>query len=373
MKLVPGYIPAIDTLRFFAFLFVFLLHISSLPGLHYLQIYFSINYISGVDFFFTLSGFLITYLISIEKNNTGTINGKNYFFRRSLRIWPLYFLGAGIGFLNVFVTRHFHIGQSDGYSPNPLFTFTFLENYRMIWLDNFPNGAPLRVLWSICVEEHFYLLWFLVFFIVPMRFFKRTLLFLWAIGILYRIWFIATLPNKVYTDIDVISKLDYFSAGGICGLLLIENGEKIKSFITRIPLISKCLIWAAIFGLFHIPEIISGHQLGGIILTTLGAVLYSFVLIAAISTNWFGCNTHSSLAYLGRISYGLYVFHTIILVCLYALANRIGLSLENSFYSIVFAFTALSLTIASSILSFKYFESPFLRLKAKYPMLSKQT
>ena len=123
-----------------------------------------------VSFFFVLSGFLITYIILEEKETTGKLNLSSFFIRRILRIWPLYYLMVAIAFLTPYLLSRFNISYSnEGYSPNWLWTILFLENYKMIITDSFPNVSPLRVMWSLCVEEHFYIVWGLALWKVKMK------------------------------------------------------------------------------------------------------------------------------------------------------------------------------------------------------------
>ena len=89
--------------------------------------------------------------------------------------------------------------------------------------DNFPNGAPLRVFWSLCVEEHFYILWLIIFKYIPL---KRILMLLFSfivVGIIYRHFSSLIYNNRQIIAVDLIANLDYFSAGGIIGLIMIVH------------------------------------------------------------------------------------------------------------------------------------------------------
>ena len=117
----------------------------------------------GVDFFFTLSGFLITYLLLRERERSGRIDLKAFYMRRILRIWPLYFLVLGIGFVVLGVLVPALLGQTYFQFPNVwtgflLFVF-FLPNLAV---SLYPVGL-LTPLWSIGIEEQFYLAWAPVF------------------------------------------------------------------------------------------------------------------------------------------------------------------------------------------------------------------
>ncbi|MCX6256393.1 MAG: acyltransferase [Bacteroidia bacterium] len=156
---------SIDAFRFFAFLKVFISHFPydlDNPVIKFLKQGGGI----GVAFFFVLSGFLITYILVNEKFHTGKINAKSFFLRRILRIWPIYFLLLLFLYLvpNWILTNIGYIGS--GYHCDWFYSFSFTENYRMIYLDAMPGIVPLGVIWSLCIEEHFYILWFFVILIL---------------------------------------------------------------------------------------------------------------------------------------------------------------------------------------------------------------
>ena len=91
-----------------------------------------------------LSGFLITYIILEEKQRTGMFKIKNFFVRRILRIWPLFYLMILVAFLTPYLAHliGFNI-SNEGYKPNWLMSGLFLENYKMMITNTLPNTSPL--------------------------------------------------------------------------------------------------------------------------------------------------------------------------------------------------------------------------------------
>ncbi len=161
---------SLDALRFFAFLKVYLLHIpihGDFPIFSFIKSGGGI----GVSFFFVLSGFLITYLLVFEKQKTGKINIKNFLVRRSLRIWPLFYLMVIMVFLLPYEFKEligFHM-TPNGYEFDWKYSFSFLENYKALLMDAPPKTTPLSVFWSLCIEEHFYIFWLILLSLTPVK------------------------------------------------------------------------------------------------------------------------------------------------------------------------------------------------------------
>src|SRR5690606_26053441 len=154
------YFNNLDSLRFVAFSFVFISHLGApfiFESTHHLAF---LNFIfqhgrTAVSFFFVLSGFLITYLLIKEKYETSKINLKAFYIKRIFRILPLYFLVCIIGFLltplltgeipNESVLQHLILGAN--------------FNQIDLSINHVKNSMVLAPLWSIAIEEQFYLIW----------------------------------------------------------------------------------------------------------------------------------------------------------------------------------------------------------------------
>lgn len=132
------------------------------------------NMALGVTMFFIISGFLITYLLMLEKQQFKNINVGKFIIRRSLRIWPLYYLAIILGYFLVVNGKFSH--------PNYLANLFFLNNFNAI--NTLQWQFPFAHFWSICVEEHFYLVWPLILFFIPVK----------------RIWVVAVLLVLISKD-----------------------------------------------------------------------------------------------------------------------------------------------------------------------------
>jgi peptidoglycan/LPS O-acetylase OafA/YrhL len=173
------YYPELDALRFSAFLLIFLRHTvphrmgdyaGNFPvGIAEVLVSATNMLGCGLPLFFFLSAFLITELLAREKLKTDTVKIRDFYVRRSLRIWPLYFLGIFIG-VAVAIAAKFSGTSADYGTSRMLVMYLALSGN---WY--FARGAtawssnPMTPLWSISVEEQFYLFWPAVIRFAPDR------------------------------------------------------------------------------------------------------------------------------------------------------------------------------------------------------------
>src|ERR1700688_3352464 len=159
----PFYRPELDVLRFFAFLGVYVVHIVDYP-IEFLEQHHVPHTLAqatmamatggayGVDVFFILSAYLITELLLREKETMGHLNVPAFYLRRVLRIWPLYFLALLIAAYVPFFNPHGEFG------PRYVTAFLlFMGNWSFVWFGWITSVAV--PLWSVSVEEQFYLFW----------------------------------------------------------------------------------------------------------------------------------------------------------------------------------------------------------------------
>lgn len=343
-----------DSLRFLSFLLVFLRH-SPVPEDSILY-YFSHEGGIGVSFFFVLSGFLITYILILEKiNNQGKVSLKKFFKRRILRIWPLYYAMVLFAMCTPFILNFFNISYSnEGYQPNWLFTLTFLENYVAMFTRELPNVAPLTVIWSLCVEEHFYIFWGLAFYFISLKnipkLFAGCIIFSFLMQTVYEKYDLNTL--------DLFTNIHYFAFGAIPAYIFVFRKDIIEK-LEQIPAVYKYLYAVAVLAVIVIvanTSVIPDLKLSSLLFSILFSLLILFTLG---DKNIFKISDKSILAKLGKYTYGLYLFHT---VCI-SLFVKIGNKLELGWIEI----TLLSFvsTILFSVLSYHLFEKQFLKLKNK--------
>lgn len=341
-----------DSLRFLSFLLVFLRH-SPVPEDSMLY-YFSHEGGIGVSFFFVLSGFLITYILILEKiNNQGKIPLKKFFKRRILRIWPLYYAMVIFAMCTPFILGFFNISYSNqGYQPNWFFTLTFLENYVAMFTRQLPNVAPLTVIWSLCVEEHFYIFWGLAFYFISLKNVPKLLvgciIFSFIMQIVYEKCEINTL--------DLFTNIHYFAFGAIPAYLFVFKKNIIEK-LSLIPAVYKYLYAVSIIGVIVIvsnTNLIPDLKVSSLLFSVLFSGLILFTLG---EKNVFKISDKSILAKLGKYTYGLYLIHTI---CI-SLFIKIGSKYDMNW--IVITLLSFVSTVIFSALSYHLFEKQFLKLK----------
>lgn len=343
-----------DSLRFLSFLLVFLHH-SPVSKDSFLR-YFAKEGGIGVSFFFVLSGFLITYILIVEKINAhGKIDLKKFFARRILRIWPLYYAMVLFAMFTPFVLDFFHISYSDeGYEPNWFLTFTFLENYMQMWTGEFPNVSPLNVIWSLCIEEHFYIFWGLAFYWMSLKNIPKLLLgcisFSFVMQAVYQHYGIITL--------DLFTNIHYFAFGGIPAYIFVFRKDIIKK-LELIPAVYKYLYALSVLAIIVLmanTRIISDPKITSFLLS----VLFSGLILSTLGTkNVFKISDKSILAKLGKYTYGLYLLHTIFIM----LFVKTGYTFQWNW--VVIVFLSFISSVFFSILSYHLFEKQFLKLKNK--------
>ena len=376
----------LDVVRFWAFFAVFVFHafrvypaVISLPMGHVL---FGASLITketgrfGVDLFFTLSAFLITSLLVSEKEDTGKLHLWRFYVRRMLRIWPLYF---AVAFTMFGLAAWLHEPELHSY----FWPFVLLApNWAWVML-----GTPhvqhamflsLMVFWSLGMEEQFYLIW-------PLLMRKSTLLGLrkaaWGMLALSAIVRMICWANDVPHPGIYANTLAHLDPIGVGVLIAAEWAAfdrtqpgaslRLRSLAHPIALLAGIALfflggWMSVSGGINGPLFV----FFGYPAVAWGGYLVLFHTLLNLRPESAGL-AFRKLAYLGKISYGLYVFHGFVMVLTQPLAQWITRSREG-YWEMGFGqmgvnfLLALAGTILLAHLSFTYYESHFLRMKSKF-------
>jgi len=368
------YRPELDALRFFAFLCVFSFHrmdyVPTDPVLH--PWLFRIGNIGpfGVPVFFLLSAFLITELLLRERERTGKIHIKAFYVRRILRIWPLYF----VAFFGLALLNHFVPGVGTG-DPFAWLAFTFFAGNWYILHHGWIAGA-VDPLWSISVEEQFYIVIPVLAAFVGRR--AVAIVSFALLGIAYVTVLLYALhptvgDNGEWTNSFV--QFQFFSAGTLIALLLRGRLIRLPVWARGLGFVLGFACWFTALLRFKVqswePHPTPSGAIVGWFLVLAGAVILFLSTLGMplrMVPRW--------LAYLGRISYGLYVVHSLVFFLTFEKAiphlrrTFPGLALPPALRDYFWTLIVLALSIALASLSFHYFERPFLRLKKRFTFVA---
>ena len=376
--------PELDALRFLAFLLVFLHHASPRdPALyeHYVssetaRVLTSIAdcFGYGLSLFFFLSAFLITELLTREKQRLGTVRIKDFYIRRLLRIWPLYFAGIAIG-IAVAAAGRFSGSTADLGSWPMLATYVglcgnwFFARDGVEWSDN-----PMTPLWSISIEEQFYLFWPWLVRALPRNAMLAACAGLMAIAMAVEFDLgqsHASADTVVWANTFV--QFEMFGAGAALSLLLRGGAPKFGGVARAALAIGSAALWFVSVDWFqakYAGPAQSGFSLiVGYLLIAAGCAGLMLALLGVRRT------LPASLLYLGQISFGLYVFHLLAIEVSFGLERSItaALGLQGAAHvaaGLAAAALALGITIAMAGVSYRNLETPFLRLKERFSVIA---
>lgn len=359
------YFPNLDGLRFVAVLLVIIHHIEQLKSIfgipnHWDSPFVQIIGEQGVVLFFVLSGFLITYLMLEEEKWTGTIKVGNFYLRRILRIWPLYFLIVFIALailpqIPMFVLPGFdhEYVYRDWLKKVLLFLF-FLPNLVSPLAGIVPFAAQT---WSIGTEEQFYLAWPMVMKNIKKHRIALMLLIIFGYIFVARALYSSRtdfLPYKGYFNTFwLVFNIDCMAIGGFFAILLHSKHKLLKYFNNNY--------------VFYASLVLVSYMLSkGINIQHL--YKESYALFFGLLILNFAANPDIRISletafikYLGKISYGLYMYHPIAIVAILTLLRSVGGLNDYVIYPL-----SLALSIGIAALSYEYFESFFLKLKTNY-------
>jgi peptidoglycan/LPS O-acetylase OafA/YrhL len=308
----------------------------------------------GVDVFFLISGFLITYLLLEEKKTNSRISIGKFLIRRSLRIWPLYFLVIAIGPVLVSWLQE----------PTPNYTWNlfFIGNFDVIFSQKWLY--PFSHLWSICIEEHFYLVWPFIIAWVPVKRLMTVFLTLIMLSIGFRMYAWAHFDQGwYYVFAHTLSRMDVLVIGAIGGYF--HSLSPIKINLSRLQ---RLLVLCTLITVFCLEPIVQWDSL-----IMVGFKKYIYVGLTALLMLDYLFNPNfkrflkpnSIFHYLGKVSYGIYMFgNLILLIIVKKIMLKFGITDLWVFLGIVILLSTLV-----PIVSYELFERPFLKLSARFRVM----
>ncbi len=334
----------------------------------------------GVDLFFVLSGFLITGILFDSKTKGRFF--QTFYMRRILRIFPLYygFLALFFVALAFFVSRE---GRSGSILNEQIWYWTYLVNVRFS-MNGWPDYPIIGHFWSLAVEEQFYLVWPFVVFAFGRRTLMQICLWCCAIALALRIYVATSGAASVSAFVLTPCRMDALLGGGFLALYLRgdpeQTAETLRAWLRWWPVPAL-----AVVAMFFWRDGLNPHQ--DPIVYTGGLTLIAVLGIAVVAKSLLTTNetllgrffVDARLRFLGRYSYGLYVYHHVVIFALrrdagytaYGISQRFGVP-ELIGQLGVFVIAG-AVTIAVALLSWYLWESPILRLKRLFPYVEQRT
>ena len=366
VRTVPKHFPALDGLRGFALLYVFLAHYGGGKHGSY-RVVRAIGFVcdagwTGVTLFFLLSGFLITGLLWDAKGERHW--ARNFYLRRALRIWPLYYGTLLALFLwPLFDPRYdFHsVGSAvlihAAYLQNvPVYNWKWKQVPLPFWLEHY---------WTLAVEEQFYLLWPVLLWCAKTR---RQALILCLSTVVFSVLFSVynlTLPNPpgMWRSLPV--------HGGELGLgagLALAFRSRYWLQVKRAAQVFGVVgIVAFVAGMASLPQRESIFRFGATDGLAAATLAYAGLLVSVLEPGpWQRLGSVRPLRWLGGISFGAYVFHLLPVTGYNELVHWMTGRQDGDF---IFDLTRIAvvalITLGVAWVSFHYYERPFLKLKQR--------
>ena len=364
MKESAKHVPALDGIRGFAALSIFIVHYAG--GTH--QFMGPLRYWvepinfgwAAVSLFLVLSGYLIS---GILWDSIGTPNWwRRFYWRRSLRIFPLYYLALLIA-IGYTISSHGFRSILPGVLPY----FVYLQNVPPIYpiLAKFPDVRSLSHFWSLAVEEQFYFIWpFVLAWLYPNADRARKVcLLVWLLSFAFRVAIFATGAGHLWAIAFLAGRAGELSLGAYLALVVRDPVLKERLFgrarwIFGISLLSVIVVSVATSsaGLESMGMATIGVGINAFLFASLIALGLRPGLVASIfEMDW--------LRWLGRVSYGVYVYHILLGHTFDWITYRIFPGAGREVHFLLLFFVAASGTLTVATLSYYFFELRFLRLR----------
>jgi peptidoglycan/LPS O-acetylase OafA/YrhL len=305
----------------------------------------------GVQIFFAISGFLITTLLLREQNRSGTISIRDFYIRRSLRIWPLYYATVAI-YAVIMLTFQRDSGRAHTffhYLPGFL-TYT----YTWCITPNWPTG-PFNLAWTLATEEQFYAFWPLV-----LRFFRG----IWSSVVMIAVIALQLAAgygwtNRILPPGSLPARIVLSIAVPIClGVLLAQALDSERGFRWLYAVLGGK--WAAPAALTLLAICLIPLQPPMLVASLATAALVGACVIRE-DNGLAPILKLRPIAYIGVLSYGMYLLNSLAIHIVLLALGKLGVTHP------LFIFPCgLGVAVAVASLSYRYFETPFLELKKRF-------
>jgi peptidoglycan/LPS O-acetylase OafA/YrhL len=342
-------IAELDSLRAIAVVLVLFHHtpfIRQTPRLVFLS---AIGWL-GVDLFFVLSGFLITAIILRQVDRSHFF--RSFYLRRSLRIFPIYYVSIAFvfAFTEALFNHPFRIDEL-------IYHLTYTQYVPFYWSDIAPIHPVLQHTWSLAVEEQFYLIWPATIWLTG----RRGLLGLIPLVVFAAVW----ARTQGFNWQLLLTRCDGLAVGALVavGMERLSRATMIRAATSVAVVASTYVVWGRLLVRFlrsafpaSSPEITNfTSAVNLLVFNVLSACVIALVSLYA-GHRWLGWLRLRPLAFVGLISYGIYLYH----VPVFRLVEKLHLSLPAE------AIVANGISLAVAVMSWFVIEQPILKLKDRF-------
>jgi len=360
-----GHIPALDGLRGIAIGLVLWHHAPDILGFHLYRSRFWVSSKGGwlgVDLFFVISGFLITSILLRTRGKPDAL--KTFWIRRAFRIFPAFYLYISVAALCLFTYIGFSPDDPLGRDPRPWLPYLFYLGNFEIMRTTYPIGE-LAILWSLAIEEQFYLVWPMVVLSLPLRRIAVVCAYIITLAPLVRIAMALTLgPRGIY--VFTLGRADTLITGALLALLLARPArrDRVLQWARRLALPALLILLYTVWVPYHVTKpgqcprywVVIGYTWVALSCAVLVALtVKASPLVRLVLAN-------RPLMALGRISYGVYLWHFLVGDLMNTFLKNHHLELTAPIKGILWI--ALSITAAS--LSWHLFEKRILKYKNRF-------
>jgi peptidoglycan/LPS O-acetylase OafA/YrhL len=365
------YIPALDGLRAYAVLMVCVGHFFQINETNLYQTNKSLGILlfktsqiglHGVELFFILSGFLITGILLDSKTSSKYFS--SFYARRFLRISPLYYF---VLFLSFFILPKFCEIDTAGIElkKQQLWLWTYTQNLSWMWgirgWDSSLYFPWFGHFWSLCVEEHFYLLWPLIIYVLSEKMLPKIM---WLI-VLLSVFSMFYVNLYDFAPILRWTSIQYSGILSVGGLIAWYSRQPEKPNLFRKVSLKYILLSGIIF--FLVNFIPRKYEMSNFFSVIAAILFFSSLVTYSVdgSKEILRFLNHRTLYFIGKISYGIYVYHGLIRPFTKILLYDNFLSkISNAILShLLYTVICTSISVLIAWISWNFIESPFIKIK----------
>ncbi|CAN5791759.1 acyltransferase [soil metagenome] len=334
----------------------------------------------GVDIFFLISGFLITYLLIREKTEKKKVNIPAFFLRRILRIWPLYFFVIAICFfwfvpwLSPDYVRMKMEAPIVHYKPELFFYDNFFKISQIKTDAEHVWSFPFAHFWSISIEEHFYLVWPFLVALVPIKRMPVVLILIIVGSTAFRAYAYYNVEEAWFTMyLNTLSRIDALAVGGLAAWWHYHH-----AFNLRVPFWGRMAFYAVLIWMLTVDNVHDWSSIFAvcfkklIYLAMIGVAMMNFVFNPDIKIR---LGSNHVFNYLGRCCFGIYLWGNILLqIIILKIYNspshpKLDWMIAHLGAGKVYWFIVISISLVVPVLSYELIEKPFMKLKGRFAIV----